>query len=204
MSGRFIFPVFLFLMAAVFLCCGEKGQEEAAERQGWPDRTGREDCLKIMEMAYNRKDIDKYSNIFLKPDSAGAFPAGYKVYFLRENADSAKFSFHMNYSDEIKTAAGLFKHADSLWLKMSPADWERVEEFRGIKCHDCWKTEREYDLMARLEDSKVVNGHYLARYVIGPDPNDKGKYLIYQIEIAPPESESGLKGFPLVDEFNSS
>ena len=201
---KIIFPGLIFLIAAVFLCCGEKGREEKAESQDWPDRTGREDCLKIMEMAYSRRDIDRYREILLKPDSAGLFPGGYKVYFLRENADSATFSFHMNYANEIKTAAGLFRHADSLRLKMSDADWERVEEFRGVECTDCWKTEKEYDLMARLEDNKVVNGHYLARYVIGPDPNEKGKYLIYQIEIAPPGYESGKDDFPAVHEFKSS
>ncbi|MFO7914882.1 MAG: hypothetical protein R6U43_04230 [Candidatus Krumholzibacteriales bacterium] len=192
MLRKLIFPGILFFTAAIFLCCGEKEEDTGTE-----GINGKEDCLKILETAYRDRDIGRYKEIFLKPDSAGVFPEGFKMHYLRENIDSGKFSLSLNYSQEIEMTAGLFKHADSIRVNILPSGWERVEELRGRECGDCWKSEREYELMVRLDDEKEYNGHFLTRFVVGPDPRERGKYLIYQIEIAPPHSGSGLDNFPL-------
>ncbi|MBD3179290.1 MAG: hypothetical protein GF417_06655 [Candidatus Latescibacteria bacterium] len=186
MPNKILASAMVSILALLSLSCGEKKSEPGNQSMEWPDRTKKEDCIRILEMSFRHRDIERYRNLILEPDSTAIFPEGFKYHYLQDDMEAPVMS--INYSDEIGITSGLFNHADTLDLRISPAGWERLKSFRGRPCEDCWKTERE-ELFVYEYGDRTFRGEYIAGIIIGPDPADTDKYLIYQIE-----GEIGEKG----------
>jgi len=187
MKRRIITLVCLIAVAvSVFSCRDDDDKRIFRPGDGidWPDRTSKEDCITIFEMAYEHKNIGKYSQILLMPDTNNVFTEGYRWYNQWElYADGMIPAEYFDYSDDIALTDSLFTHATELDLTILAPDWDSIGTFRSEPCTDCWKTTSAYVTDITLDGHFHHFSHsFYIHFIIGPDPENPDKYLIYEIE----------------------
>ena len=174
----------IFFISTLFICCGEdKGTNPVNNEINWPDRTDVEDCLETVMMSYQHRDIEKYKEVILKPDTNFIFPEGFLWFIPEEDISTGQIEMHvLNYYQDVAATDSIFHNALELDLDISCGSWDSLEFFRNKECFDCWKTMREYHIEVILDsgDHYISNMHI--RFDVGPDPVTSDKYAIYQVE----------------------
>ncbi|MBD3178592.1 MAG: hypothetical protein GF417_02785 [Candidatus Latescibacteria bacterium] len=177
------------LIAAIFVLTSLPGcildpkesvEEVPVEPVEWPDRTDREDVIEIVLLVYETEDIEKYKEVLLKPDSHDDYPEGfYWFHQIEDVRDDAVSEDYWGYTVDWQTTGMVLDHEAGLELKIYPGTWESEDDFRGIPCDDCWKTIRGYKIDITLDDGRHFISDYYVQFVIGPDPDNQNKYVIY-------------------------
>lgn len=149
----------------------------------WPDRTGKEDLVEIVKLVYRTEDMDKYAEALLKPDTHDLFEQGYIWYNQNEDVVSGAVDVEFwGYTEEYTLTERLLNNVNDITLEIYPGSWTALETFREEPCEDCWDSLRDYKIDVETSDQMHYIGEYKIRYVIGPDPENPGKYVIYQME----------------------
>jgi len=163
----------------------ETVEEQKKEPVEWPDRTDIEDCIEIIDLVYNReKDVEKYKEVLLKPsqDDSDPLSDGFYWWNQKEDVDEGRIEEFWGYSVEWMSTAGLLQHEQGMSLDMFPGTWESISDFRGGPCEDCWETIRSYYLDVKLDNGMNYIGDFFVKFVVGPDPDNPDRYVIYQME----------------------
>jgi hypothetical protein len=194
------------VLSAPFTGCEEKNRVTGPGESGidWPDRTGREDCVEIMEMVYQYRNIEKYGEMLLRPDTSEVFPEGY-IWFnqVEDFADGEVVDLYLNYDQDVAATDSILSHSDSLYLDIFTADWDSLEIFRGKSYSGCWKTIRSYHLFSRMDSGRNYFCYFYIRLIIGPDPDEDNKYQIYEAFDLREPFVSGRSKLPENSEYTS-
>jgi hypothetical protein len=156
----------------------ETVEEEKKPPVTWPDRTEKEDIIEIILLVHQTEDIEKYKEVLLKPSSHDQFPEGYIWFHQVEDFDELQET-SLSYTQDWQGTAGYLDHETGLELRIFPGTWDPEDTFRGEDCTDCWTTTRKYELDIHLDDGKHYYGDFFVLYVIGPDPDNEDKYVLY-------------------------
>ncbi|MGM0484736.1 MAG: hypothetical protein ACQERI_09325 [Candidatus Krumholzibacteriota bacterium] len=172
----------LIISGMLLFCSEDRGTNPANNEIEWPDRTDVEDCLETVMMSYRHRDIEKYSEVLLKPDTNFVFPEGFYWFIPDEVIGGGQIEEqYLNYYQDVAATDSLFHHALELDLDISGGPWDSLGFFRNKECDDCWKTIREYHIEVILDsgDHYISNMHI--KFAVGPDPVNSDKYVIYQV-----------------------
>jgi hypothetical protein len=181
--------IVLILLSIIIVSCGEDEKKVFEPKViDWPDRTSQEHCIEIVVLVYENFrlcEIEKYGEALLAPDAqAEEFAEGYYWHFWWwdidfGDPDSIDFDADMNITEQI------LQNAVKLELEIGPGTWDTLQTFRGEPCENCWSTEREYWMRAQFDNEGMMYcsdpGESAVRFVVGPDPYDPSRYVIYEI-----------------------
>jgi hypothetical protein len=146
----------------------------------WPNRTQKEDCIEILRMTYEYRNIDKYQEIMLQPESeSDYYPEGYIWY--NTSYDALEYGASYDYDQDLLGTREIFEKLQDLRLRITEKEWSELNEFRGEPCSDCWIISGLYNIFGywESEDMRFIASG-LVRFTIGPDRSDANKYLIYE------------------------
>jgi len=188
MFRKVLFCHLIILSVFLLISCEEDKVTDPTDPVEWPDRTEKEDCVTIMEMVYRHREIEKYEDLLLEPDTSGVFPEGFM--WLSHSEDIIDENC-WGYYQEVTLTDSILTHALELELDLSSeGDWDTLETFREQPCSGCWQTIRDYYLHVVLDNGTDYITDSFIRLVIGPDPADPARFLIYQQE----EMRQGVQG----------
>ncbi len=174
-------------LAVIFLCCGEDdpGRPGVGSLVGWPDRTEKEDCIEIIELVYEHRNIEKYREVLLKPDTdREKFKYGYIWYNKVSQGNPLVLS--LDYDEDCECTQRILDNAEMLQLSLYPSvivseTWTKIDEVFGEPCEDCWYTQRNYRFYVSFGHDMFMGDDEVS-FVIGPDPGNPGKYVIYRAD----------------------
>ncbi|MBD3179289.1 MAG: hypothetical protein GF417_06650 [Candidatus Latescibacteria bacterium] len=194
MIKRVLLCLAAVLLSAAFCCCREENRisdPETGGGIGWPERSVKENCVELLEMTLSHSAPEKYRELLLKPDTSGTFPEGYRWINNAAEPDS-ELPPSIDYHMDIDAVSRVISHAEEMELEIEGGNLYSESYFRGKRCDNCWSTIREYRLMAMMDNNKTYYGYFRISVFIGPDPDESGKYLIYQATDLPaPTAGSG-------------
>ncbi len=155
----------------------------------WPDRTDKEDCIGIVDLVYKTEDIEKYKEVLLKPGilNQDQEDPGY-IWYNQEEIVGTEIEGRTvppahYYTDEWQITERIFQNVVSLEFNFYPGTWDEfTDEFRNKPCDNCWITTRDYNYNVKFNDGMNYSGDYKVRWLVGPDPEDPDKFVIYQME----------------------
>lgn len=149
----------------------------------WPDRTQRNDIIEVITKVYKYRNIEKYKELLLENDEeSDMFPEGY--IWRNQETDYKDYGEIYTYDQDVRGTEGILEHVISMTFIIYPAtpgnDWSSYTTFRNEPCDDCWETIREYSFDIEFDDEQHFMGNYKVQFIIGPDRDGSGKYVIYQ------------------------
>ncbi|MGM0484739.1 MAG: hypothetical protein ACQERI_09340 [Candidatus Krumholzibacteriota bacterium] len=169
-------------LSVLMLSCIEDNRvagPEADNSLDWPDRSLKEDCVDIMVLSLVRGSSVKYRELLLKPDTTGVFPEGF-IWYSNQNNGEENLPPLLDYNQDVEAVDLLLSHAIDFRFKIDPGNWYPRDFFRGSECADCWESTRGYILLATLDNGEAYSGMFRLNLVIGPDPENSGKFVIYE------------------------
>jgi hypothetical protein len=172
----------ILLFFLVYPSCTDDKTTGPKKDQGidWPNRADKEDCIEILKMTYEHRDIDKYQEIILQPDpESDYFPEGYIWY--NHPGDTLEYGVFYDFEQDWKATLGIFEESRELFLGITEGEWTELHEFRGKPCSNCWGTTRSYvvEMFRELGEMNFYASSKV-RFVIGPARHLPYKYLIYE------------------------
>jgi hypothetical protein len=188
---RFVLILMFIGLPIIFLCCGEDDPVNPGDGANiWPDRTNKEDCINIIKRVYDERKIEKYKELLLKPGVLQEEEFAYGYIWKNQQNDTIECGQTQIYDEDWRGTAGILDSASELQLKLyscaasQEEDWEKVSEIRGVEGPNFWRTIRNYNFLFNFGNELYV-GDYDVIFVIGPDPADSSKYVIYQADDVP-------------------
>ncbi len=171
--------ILLLAFCLVLPACSEDRVVGNKSSDTWPDRTEMEDCVDIILMSYEQKNIEKYCEVLLEPDnSAEKWPEGYIWY--NQPRDTVEYGASYDYEEDSLATLGIFDMYYSGTLNIYEGSWEKINSFKGQSCENCWESIRNYYLDMGFRDGQHYVGDFIVHFIIGPDREDQNKYIIYQ------------------------
>jgi len=182
----FLVALALFIAAAgCILDPKEAVDDNPVPEENWPERTDREECIEVIDMVYKHKNIEKYKEVLLKPDTEREnFKDGYLWFNQVLQLDS--LSEFDNYDEDCEGTQWILDNAEMIQMFLFPSaivsqTWTEVDEVFGEPCEDCWSTQRNYNFSITVGDM-IYTGDDEVQFTIGPDPDNPGKYVIYRAD----------------------
>jgi len=170
-------------LSALMVACREDSRvagPEDGSSPDWPARSLKEDCVDMLVLSLVRGDAGRYGELLLKPDTTGTFPEGF-IWYNNHNLTEEKLPPLLHYEQDLEAVELLMAHAVDFEFKVDPGSWYSRNSFRGIECSDCWESTRGYILHVMLDNGETYTGMFFRlKLIIGPDPEEAGKYVIYE------------------------
>jgi len=174
--------VFIICISMLFPACREDSRISNPDHGSgieWPDRTSREGCVKMLEMALSHHGAEQYRELLLEPDSTSEFPEGY-VWLNNQGETDSDLPDSLDYAGDVEAVENLIAHILEMDIRIFDSNWYSLDYLRGRNCSDCWETLRSYMISARLDNGEVYVGEFRLMITVGPDPEDTERYVIYE------------------------
>ncbi|MBD3179291.1 MAG: hypothetical protein GF417_06660 [Candidatus Latescibacteria bacterium] len=183
------------LLSAMLVSC-EKDSERIVSNEEDDSRTAKQDCIDMLVESLYSEDIEEYAEVLLEPGTSGDYPEGYIWYNQTEDIRSgAVADTFLTFEEDTAMIKEVLLHEVGLEFMIYPSGWDSLEMFRNLPCTNCWETVRGYKIDISFDSGRHVMGDYYLRFLVGPDPSDSDKYLIYQIEdLRVPPGKVNMKG----------
>ena len=184
MKIRIFAVIFVLFLSTLFICCDEDKVTSPDGGYDPPVKITRDNCIELLEEAFNEIDIKKYRRLLLKPDTSNVFRDGYiwknrERDFIGGTVDKEFFDYY----EDIEATDSLFAHTREDTFFIRNGRWDTLETFRERQCIDCMETIRSYYLDLTTDQGRHFWADFFyIRIIIGPDPDLEGGYLIYQAE----------------------
>ena len=177
--------VLFIITAGCILDPKEAIDENPVPEEDWPDRTDKGDCIEIIDLVYKHRNIEKYKEVLLKPDQTREkFKDGYL--WLNQELEVDSLGEDYSYDQDCLGTQWILDNAETLRMDLYPSvivseTWTKIDEIFGDPCDDCWSTQKNYVFSVDIGED-TFNGDDEVRFVIGPDPDNPGKYVIYRAD----------------------
>lgn len=184
--------VLIIFISMLFPACREDSRITGPDTGNgieWPDRTSREECVEVLEMALSHRGAEQYRELLLEPDSTSQTPEGY-LWLNNQGETDSDLPDSLDYAGDVEAVENLLAHILEMDIRVFDGNWYPLEYFRGRSCSDCWETLRSYMISARLDNGEVYGGEFRLMLTVGPDPADAGKYVIYEAVDLPKAGKS--------------
>ena len=111
MKIRILTGLFVLVLSALFISCDEDKVTSPEGGNEEPEIITRDNCIELLEEAFNEIDIKKYRRLLLKPDTNNVFREGYIWYNQYEDFQSGAVPQQsLTYYQDIEATDSLFAH----------------------------------------------------------------------------------------------
>ena len=157
-------------------CPDESTEPTVLEQPRYPDASTKDIVISNLFKRYDDRDIGQYEKL-LHNDYTWYNKAGEdSESFSREQIENSRNMFLAALHQQPDTTGRL----DKLVIEIHPGIWDKLLDFGGDACDDCWKTMRDYHMAWATTDGTTTAGIQGAEMFV-VIPADMSGTKVYQI-----------------------